>query len=118
MKSLDVGQVSPVLELSSSDFAVGLKSEKVAERTTPYEEVSADIRMLLRQQKERQSFEDFEKSLMEKVVIHDASLFADPEPASADVPAAGAVSMDRVSGDAASGEASSGADPSKDNAPQ
>lgn len=117
MKSLDVGQVSPVLELSSSDFAVGLKSEKVAERTTPYEEVSADIRMLLRQQKERQSFEDFEKSLMEKakVVIHDASLFANPEPASADVPAAGAVSMDRVSGDAASGDASSGADPSKDN---
>ena len=117
MKSLDVGQVSPVLELSSSDFAVGLKSEKVAERITPYEEVSADIRMLLRQQKERQSFEDFEKSLMEKakVVIHDASLFANPEPASADVPAAGAVSMDRVSGDAASGDASSGADPSKDN---
>lgn len=120
MKSLDVGQVSPVLELSSSDFAVGLKSEKVAERTTPYEEVSADIRMLLRQQKERQSFEDFEKSLMEKakVVIHDASLFASPEPASADVPAAGAVSMDRVSGVAASGDASSDADPSKDNAPQ
>ena len=50
--------------------------------------------------------------------IHDASLFASPESASADVPAAGAVSMDRVSGVAASGDASSDADPSKDNAPQ
>ena len=48
MKSLDIGQVSPVLELASSDFAVGLKSERVEERITPYDEVSADVRVLLR----------------------------------------------------------------------
>lgn len=101
MKSLDVGQVSPVFELSSDDFAVGLKSERVAERTTPYDEVSADIRVLLRQQKERQSLDAFEKEVLAraKVVIHDPSLFA--ANASADV-SEGRAPAALSSGDAAS----------------
>ena len=102
MKSLDVGQVSPVFELASDDFAVGLKSERVGERITPYDDVSADIRVLLRQQKERQNIEDFEKLLLEKakVEIHDPALFAVSEPAaSGDAEPAVSVSEDVVPGE-------------------
>ena len=102
MKSLDVGQVSPVFELASDDFAVGLKSERVGERITPYDDVSADIRVLLRQQKERQNIEDFEKLLLEKakVEIHDPALFAVSEPAaSGDSEPAVSVSEDVVPGE-------------------
>ncbi|WP_299080410.1 SurA N-terminal domain-containing protein [uncultured Fretibacterium sp.] len=82
MKSLDIGQVSHVLELASDDFAVGLKSERVEERITPYDEVSADVRVLLKQQKERQNLEAFERSLRDKakVEIYDEALFARTAP--------------------------------------
>lgn len=117
MKSLDVGQVSPVFELASDDFAVGLKNERVEERTTPYDEVSADIRVILRQQKERQNLEDFERALREKakVVIHDTALFAASEPVSADAPAGEQVPAEPASGDASS---PAGAEPSGDKAPE
>ena len=112
MKSLDVGQVSPVFELASNDFAVGLKSEAVPERTTPYDEVSADIRVILRRQQERQKLEDFERSLLEKakVEIYDSSLFARPE---------SLTSEDRVPAKLVSGDAvSADAEPSGDKLPQ
>ena len=112
MKSLDIGQVSPVLELASSDFAVGLKSERVEERITPYDEVSADVRVLLRQQKERQNLESFERSLRDKaeVVIYDEALFAGTAPTASrdlasEAPASGdaaSAASDDVSGDKAS----------------
>ncbi len=120
MRSLDVGQVSPVFELSSNDYAVGLKSERVEERTTPYDEVSADIRVILRQQKERQGLEEFEKTLLEKakVVIYDAALFAEtkPEP----VASGDGIPAEPASGDAPAGVSSpdGGAEPSGDKAPE
>ena len=86
LDSLDVGQVSPVFQVASDDYAVGLKTEKVSEDVRSYDEVSADIRLLLRQQQERQNLADFERSLMEqaRVTIHDPSIF--PQPASEDAP--------------------------------
>ena len=102
MKSLDIGQVSPVLELASSDFAVGLKSERVEERITPYDEVSADVRVLLKQQKERQNLEAFERSLRDKakVEIYDEALFAGAAPAASGDAVSAA--RDDISGDKAS----------------
>ena len=100
LDSLDVGQISPVFSMSSDDFAVGLKLERVSESVSPYDDVSSDIRTLLRQQQERQSLAEYEASLMAKaqVVIHDPSLF--PQPASPDV--APVISMDTpISEDAA-----------------
>ena len=55
MKDLKIGDVSPVFELASSDFAVGVKNEAIEEKISPYDEVSADIRSLLQQQKEREA---------------------------------------------------------------
>ncbi|NLL37853.1 MAG: hypothetical protein GX256_10100 [Fretibacterium sp.] len=87
MKDLKINEVSPVLEITSDDFAVGLKLEALDERTAPYDEVSADIRVLLRQQKEREHISRFNEELLQKaqVVIHDPSLF--PQPTSLDLPA-------------------------------
>ncbi len=78
LESLDVGEVSPVFEVTSSDFAVGLKTEHVEASVTPYDEVSADIRTLLTQQEQRNRLAAYETSLKNKaqVVINDESLFA------------------------------------------
>jgi hypothetical protein len=77
MKPLKVGAVSPVFEVASGDFAVGVKNEAVAEKTTTYEEVSADLRALLQQQKEREAITTFNQGLLSRaqVVIHDPGLF-------------------------------------------
>ena len=78
LASLDVGEISKVFEISSSDFAVGVKTEKVPETITPYDEVSKDIMQLLRQQEERRKLSDYEAALMSRaqLVINDTSLFA------------------------------------------
>ena len=77
MKDLKIGDVSPVFELASSDFAVGVKNEAIEEKISPYDEVSADIRSLLQQQKEREAMSRFSQNLIDnaKIVIQDASLF-------------------------------------------
>ena len=78
LASLDVGEVSPVFEVTSSDFAVGLKTQRVEATVTPYNEVSSDIRTLLTQQEQRNRLTAYETSLRNKaqVTINDASLFA------------------------------------------
>jgi foldase protein PrsA len=77
MKSEDLGAVSVVFETASDDFAVGVKREEVAEKIAPYDEVSADIHAILRQQKEREALEAFSQRMLGRanIVIHDASLF-------------------------------------------
>lgn len=86
LASLDVGAVSPVFSATSGDFSVAVKTELVSESIRPYEDVSSDVRALLRSQEERRKLNDYEADLMAKaeVVIYDASLF----PASADAAAA------------------------------
>jgi hypothetical protein len=77
MKPLKVGAVSSVFEVASDDFAVGVKNEAVEEKITSYDEVSADLRALLQQQKEREAITAFNQGLLSRaqVVIHDPSLF-------------------------------------------
>ena len=81
LESLDILQPSPVFEVASSDFAVGLKTSHVEESLTPYDEVSADIKNLLTQQEQRKRLSDYEESLRNKaqLTINDSSLFAATE---------------------------------------
>ena len=78
LDSIDVGAVSPVFDVASGDYAVAMKVSHVESGTTPYDEVSADIRVLLTQQEERTKLAAYEESLMNKavVVINDNELFA------------------------------------------
>ena len=85
LASLDVGQISEVFPISSSDFAVGMKVSHVPETVRSYDAVSADIRLMMQEQETRRRLDAFQKELMDKakVVIHDPSLF--PKPVSPDV---------------------------------
>lgn len=78
LASLDVGEVSPVFEVTSFDFAVGLKTQHVETSVVPYNDVSADIKTLLLQQEQRRRVSEYEESLINKaqVTINDESLFA------------------------------------------
>ena len=80
LASLDVGQVSTVFPISSDDFAVGLKVEHVEESVRSYDTVSADIRVMLREQETQQRLAAFQRELMEKaqLVVYDTSLFPQP----------------------------------------
>ena len=80
LASLDIGTVSPVFEISSGDYAVAMKASHVEAGSTPYDEVSGDIKMLLTQQEERNRLSAYEASLRQKanVVINDEELFASP----------------------------------------
>jgi hypothetical protein len=82
LKSLDIGAVSRVFEVTSGDFVVGVKSDAVEEKTAPYEEVSADIRSLLERQKNQESVNAFYQALLSqaRIVIRDKTLFPEENP--------------------------------------
>ncbi len=71
------GEVSPVMQIASDDVMIAVKRGKVEEKTTPFEEVSGDVKAILTEEKARQAQSDFFKGLQERavVVIHDESLF-------------------------------------------
>ena len=77
LASLDIAVPSEVFSVSSTDFAVGLKTSHVDETTRPYDEVSGDIKTLLTQEEQRKRLADYEETLRNKaqVVINDAELF-------------------------------------------
>ena len=77
MKSDDIGAVRAVFELASDDFAVGVKTEAVEEKVSSYDEVSADVRAIVLQQKEREALNAFTQNLLgrARVVVLDSSLF-------------------------------------------
>ncbi|GHS85258.1 hypothetical protein AGMMS49957_00950 [Synergistales bacterium] len=81
MSSDEVGAVSQIFEMLSDDFSVGIKTERVEEKVAPYDEVSADIRTLLQQQKGREAINAFSQGLLSraKIVILDNSLFPSRE---------------------------------------
>ncbi len=93
LASLDVGKVSPVFSVTSSDFAVAMKTEHVDASVSPYAEVSGDIKTMLTNQEERARLNAYQQSLLKsaQLVIHDKELFArpavseDPAPAVEDV---------------------------------
>ena len=89
LASLDISTPSEVFSVSSSDFAVGLKTSRVDKTTRPYSEVSSDIKNLLTQEEQRKRLAEYEESLRTKaqVVINDESLFAKPEVSKDEAPA-------------------------------
>jgi foldase protein PrsA len=105
MNSLKLGAVSSVFEISSNDFTVGVKNEAVNEKISSYEEVSADIRTLLQQQKERTALTNFSQGLLGRalIVIHDPDIFPSQTeevlPVTEDIPSVTETSADVVSGD-------------------
>ncbi len=106
LAELEPGEVSPPIEMASSDILVAVKREKVPEKTLAYEEVSGDVKGFLLDQKRREEQSKFFAGLLEKanIVIVDSSLFPKPEAPKPEGQKDAAVSADiqpPVSGDAA-----------------
>ena len=80
LASLDVGKVSPVFSVTSSDYAVGVKTEHVDASVSPYAEVSGDIKTMLRNQEERFRLNAYQQTLLKsaQLVVNDKELFARP----------------------------------------
>ena len=87
--SLDVGKASQILEMTSDDFAICLKSEHTEASVRPYEEVSGDVRTMLTTQEERKRLTEYEAFLRNKaqLVINDQELFARPVVSEDEAPA-------------------------------
>ena len=78
LASVDVGKVSPVFSVTSSDFAVAVKTEHVDASVSPYAEVSGDIKTMLTNQEERTRLNAYQQGLLKsaQLVVHDQELFA------------------------------------------
>ena len=81
LADLPLGKVSAPLEITSSDIMVAIKREKVEEKTTPYDEVSGDVKGLLGEEKKREAQAKFFKDLENRtsIVIVDTELFPKAE---------------------------------------
>lgn len=81
--SLDVGEASPVFSMTSEDFSVAVMTARVSESIRPYEAVSEDIRVMLREQETQQKLTELHQSLVDRaqVEVYDTSLFPKPSPA-------------------------------------
>lgn len=102
MAFLAEGEVSPAMEIASNDIMVAVKRGKVEEKTTPFDEVSGDVKAILTEEKSRKAQSDFFKGLQERavVVIHDESLFPRAEAGNgAAKEGAGEAERGEVSGD-------------------
>lgn len=95
LKRLRLDRVSPVVQLTDSEFAVVIKREKTDERILDFEEVSGDVNELVKNQRSEKVFADLRERA--KVEILDQSIFP-----GADVPQE---SLPEVSGDEVSGDA-------------
>ncbi len=94
---LDIDVVGGPFPVTSDDFFVAVKREKVEESTVSFDEVSADVKYFVLEDKRRAALETFFKDLRARasVVVHDAELFHVPEapvvssdePESGDAPA-------------------------------
>jgi parvulin-like peptidyl-prolyl isomerase len=80
MEQLETGEVSPVFEISEGEFAVGVKSERVEESFTPFEEVSGNIQFMLQQQRRQEALNNFTAGLLSRASIDilDAGIFPVP----------------------------------------
>ncbi len=77
LASLDRGQYSEPLVISSNDVALFLKRDQLTSRVLPLDEVSGDIRSLLLSQEQSELRQNFFESLIERanLKILDAGLF-------------------------------------------
>ena len=80
LASVDVGKVSPVFSVTSSDYAVAVKTEHVDASVSSYAEVSGDIKTMLTNQEERTRLNAYQQGLLKsaQLEIHDKELFARP----------------------------------------
>lgn len=77
LKRLRMDRVSPVIQLTDSEFAVVIKREKTDERILDFEEVSGDVNELVRNQRFEKVFTDLRERA--KVEILDPSIFPGAE---------------------------------------
>lgn len=77
LKRLRMDRVSPVIQLTDSEFAVVIKREKTDERILDFEEVSGDVNELVRNQRSEKVFTDLRERA--KVEILDPSIFPGAE---------------------------------------
>ncbi|MDY6399729.1 MAG: SurA N-terminal domain-containing protein [Synergistales bacterium] len=100
LASLDISEPSEVLNVSSFDFAVVMKTSSVDKVVRPYDEVSGDIRNLLTQEEQRVRLAKYNETLTAKanLVINDKELFERPA-VSDDTKAEPEVTLEDISGD-------------------
>ena len=85
LKDLPLNKVSPVMPVTSSDSYVAIKRSKEAAKQLSYNEVSADVVAMIRNQKAQEKQQEFYEELLSraKVKILDPEIF--PAPVSDDV---------------------------------
>lgn len=85
LKDLPLNKVSPVMPVTSSDSYVAIKRSKEAEKQLSYNEVSADITAMIKNQKAQEKQQEFYKMLLSRaeIKILDPQIF--PAITSADV---------------------------------
>ena len=78
---LEIGKIGGPALITSDDYFIGVKREKVEETTVPFDEVSGVVKALLTEEKRREAQSTFFRELRGKasVVIHDFDLFPKPE---------------------------------------
>ena len=85
LKDLPLNKVSPVMPVTSNDSYLAVKRSKEAEKQLSYNEVSADVVAMIRNQKAQEKQQEFYEELLSraKIKILDPEIF--PAPVSADV---------------------------------
>ena len=85
LKDLPLNKVSPVMPVTSSDSYVAIKRSKEAEKQLSYNEVSADVTAMIKNQKAQEKQQKFYEMLLSRaeIKILDPQIF--PVPASDDV---------------------------------
>ena len=85
LKDLPLNKVSPVMPVTSSDSYVAIKRSKEAEKQLSYNEVSADVTAMIKNQKAQEKQQEFYTMLLSRaeIKILDPQIF--PVPASDDV---------------------------------
>lgn len=78
---LPLNQVSPVIEVASDDFLLVMKTGKVEESFTPFDEVSGDVKQMVENQKKQQAQNKYIEEIKAKTEVNilDESLFPKPE---------------------------------------
>lgn len=81
VRDLPLNKVSEVLEVASDDFLLVMKTGKVEESFTPFEEVSGDVRQMIEGQKKQQAQSKYIEEIKNNtdLKILDESLFPKPE---------------------------------------
>ncbi|NLD05826.1 MAG: peptidylprolyl isomerase [Synergistaceae bacterium] len=80
LKDLPLNKVSPVMPVTSNDSYVAIKKSKEAEKQLSYDEVSADVVAMIRNQKSQEKQQEFYNELLSraKIKVLDPKIFPAP----------------------------------------